>query len=405
MQTIDQMLLPHVGWLAFEAGDDVATFLRQGWFEAPEQAMLWLYGRPGDTVLDIGAHVGLFSAIAQQAVMPGGRVIAVEPSATTAELLRRNTGGQTTVLEAAVGQITGRQVLHSEGSGKSAYNTLGGDAADGVEVDVVTIDQLMTDQGVARADFVKLDVEGAELAAWRGAKQAIEQQRLGVVMIEFTEPNLKRAGTSSRELFAAVNDSGYTLCRFDTDALQLVAAAFDQPIWYDNLFATADVDAANARLRDAPDDRRRIAADVLARGAAGSVSREVLSLQRRVADLEHERDETVAALEKVRGDLNTQIELRDRSYEAHQRTRDELIQTQTWLRTTTQSLRNTEAQSAERIAALEEKLQQTREKLQQRERQLLELCTSRYEQLAWRVGLRKKPDWVDPFLAEHQPTS
>ena len=405
MDAIDQMLLPHVGWLAFEPGDDVATFLRQGWFEAAEQAMLWLYGRPGDTVLDIGAHVGLFSAIAQQVVMPGGRVIAVEPASRTAELLRRNTGGQVTVIEAAVGETRGRQMLHSGGSGRSAYNTLSGGAGEGdVEVDVITIDQMLEEQGIEHAAFVKLDVEGMELAAWHGASLSVEQRRLAVVMIEFTEPNLQRAGTSSQTLFEAITASGYTLCKFDVASRRLVPTTFAEPIWYDNLFAAADVDAVNARLSQASDDRLRIANDVLARGAAGEISREVPSLRRQVTDLEAEKVRAAAALERVHNELQVQIGLRDQAYDANRRVREELTQTQNWLKTTTQALRKLEERTAERITSLEQQLQETRAKLQQREQQLLMLCTLPYHQLPWRIGLRKKPDWVDALLAEKRQT-
>lgn len=396
MDTIDEMLLPHVGWLAFEPGDEVATFLRQGWFEFAEQALLWLYGRPGDVVLDLGAHVGLFSATARQVVLPGGRIIAVEPAAATAHLLGRNTGGEVTIIQAAIGETTGRLTLHQAGSGRSAYNTLSGpvsqeDVRD-VEVEVITLDQLLEQQGIDRADFVKLDVEGAELAAWRGAKQALDQRRLAVVMIEFTEPNLQRAGTSSEALFKAILDSGYAPCRFDPDSGQLVPTQFTEPIWYDNLFAVADLAAANARLNDASADRRRIAADIVARGQVGQAVREIPVLRERITELENIRDSAHAALEKVRHDLQEQIGLRDQSYAAHAKTAETLHQTQTWLKTTTQ-----------RAEQAEERLRAAQTLLAQREQQLLVFCTSSYEQFSWRIGLRKKPDWVDAFVAAHQP--
>ncbi len=400
MDTIDEMLLPHVGWLRFEAGDEVATFLRQGWFEAAEQAMLWLYGRPGDIVLDIGAHVGLFSALARRVVLPGGRILAIEPAVTTAQLLRQNTEGEATILQAAIGQQVGRMVLQSAGSGRSAYNTLGSERSDnGTEVDVITLDQLLQDHGIERADFVKLDVEGAELAVWRGAQQAIEQRRLEVVMIEFTDPNLVRAGTSSEELFRTVSDSGYRLYRFDIDTQQLVPAQFTEPIWYENLFATTNIDAVNARLRDAPEDRRRIAADILARGRAGLVARDAPAIEQRIEVLKQERDALHTALEKVRHDLQEQIALRDQSYAAHEKTAGELRQTQNWLKTTTQRAEQAEAH----ITQLRQELHEAHARITQLEQQLLEFCTSNYVQFAWRIGLRRKPEWVDAFIAAHQP--
>ena len=43
------------GW-RIERGDDVGRYLREGWFEFAEQALWWLYLRPGDSVIDWGAR-------------------------------------------------------------------------------------------------------------------------------------------------------------------------------------------------------------------------------------------------------------------------------------------------------------------------------------------------------------
>src|SRR5690606_33641407 len=126
-------------------------------------------------------------------------------------------------------------------------------------------------------------------------------------------------------------------------------------IWYDYLFAVADLAAANARLSDAPEDRRRIAADIIARGQAGQAAREAPVLRQRISELENIRDSTYAVLEKVRHDLQEQIALRDQSYAAHAKTAESLHQTQTWLRSTTQ------------------RAEQAEERLRQREHQLLSL--------------------------------
>lgn len=60
-----ELYVPHAGWFRHEPDDEVARFLSEGWFEYKEQAFLWLYLRPGDTFLDGGAHVGLYSVVAR----------------------------------------------------------------------------------------------------------------------------------------------------------------------------------------------------------------------------------------------------------------------------------------------------------------------------------------------------
>src|SRR5690606_23171564 len=125
---------------------------------------------------------------------------------------------------------TGTMRLHQSGAGRSAYNTLSGsDDAPGVDVRVLTLDELLDEQQVERAAFLKIDVEGLELNVWRGAQRSIERGALPLVMIEFTEENLQRAGHSTLELARAVEEAGYMLCRFDVQSLQLAPARVEGP--------------------------------------------------------------------------------------------------------------------------------------------------------------------------------
>jgi chromosome segregation ATPase len=69
-------------------------------------------------------------------------------------------------------------------------------------------------------------------------------------------------------LFAQVQDLGYTLTELSPDALELVPFVPDGPIWFRNLFACRDLEAANARLRTASEANRAIARDILDRARA-----------------------------------------------------------------------------------------------------------------------------------------
>ena len=127
MTSNDETHVPHIGWLAHEREDDVGRYLREGWFEFAEQAFWWLYLRPGDSVIDCGAHVGLFSLLASQAVGEYGRVIALEPNPATAELLRKNVDAlgvrNVEVVEAAAASKPGSLTLHAGAGKRSAYSS------------------------------------------------------------------------------------------------------------------------------------------------------------------------------------------------------------------------------------------------------------------------------------------
>ena len=137
--------------------------------------------RPGDTVWDVGANVGLFSFAAAVAAGPGGRVLAVEPDTELARLLRRSEaggGGAPTgrapveVLPAAVSDDLSVARFHVARRNRATSHLAGfGTAmAGGVRsthlVPTVTLDWLAA--RFPAPDVLKIDVEGAELAVLSG---------------------------------------------------------------------------------------------------------------------------------------------------------------------------------------------------------------------------------------------
>jgi FkbM family methyltransferase len=169
------LVLPSAGWL---------HRYRSGWIEwdtigAPSPAMLerdtvdvFLHDytpRPGDAVVDVGAGVGEEVRTFSRLVGPNGTVLAVEAHPRAAELLRRNVRrwGVTnvTVVEAAVTARPGTLRLSDDGA--SVGNRLVREG--GVEVPATTLDGLLEEAGLARVDFLKMNIEGAEAAALRSS--------------------------------------------------------------------------------------------------------------------------------------------------------------------------------------------------------------------------------------------
>ncbi len=126
---------------------------------------------------DIGANIGYFTLLLARR---SNHVLAVEASPEMAARLRRNVGlndVSVTVVEVAVAGSAGRVrfELSSEG-GMSRVAGLGGVAeapiVGNVQVDATTLDGLLEAYG--RPDFVKIDIEGAELAALESATRFLE---------------------------------------------------------------------------------------------------------------------------------------------------------------------------------------------------------------------------------------
>ena len=138
--------------------------------------------RPGDTVWDIGANMGLFSFAAAVAAGPAGHVLAVEPDTDLAGLLRRSAAGApghaaVDVLPAAVSDELSVARFHIAQRNRATSHLAGfGTAmAGGVRstqlVPTVTLDWLAA--RFPAPDVIKIDVEGAELAVLAGGTEVL----------------------------------------------------------------------------------------------------------------------------------------------------------------------------------------------------------------------------------------
>ena len=157
--------------------------------------------RPGDTCVDVGAHVGLYAltlADRLRALGGRGRVHAFEAAPENAALLRRNVAanglaGLVDVVEAAVTDRVGSASL-VRGFNSGMHSTLPTPAATGV-VDTVratTLDAALPEPGTGAGLVVKIDVEGAEGAVLRGAERLLGSAAEVVLLVEYF-PDLTRA--------------------------------------------------------------------------------------------------------------------------------------------------------------------------------------------------------------------
>lgn len=273
-QSDEEVFLPHCGWLRFPPRDNIARFVREGWCDYVELSFLWRLLRPGDCFLDFGTHAGLYSLLAMRATDPAGRLIAVEPSPRVLDYFEANLAddtkaGRVTLHRAAIGASPGVARFEFGADNRTAFDHLlpAGDAGSSrtTEVQLTTIDAILAGWPESPVACAKLDVEGAEVAALAGASATASRVRCW--LIEFTELNLRRFGSSTRDLFQAAGQAGLRLYRWDTSE-GLIEAREQGPIWYENLIATADPEWVHDRLRSAPPDRLRVAAEIFARGRA-----------------------------------------------------------------------------------------------------------------------------------------
>ena len=150
---------------------------------------------PGSVCVDVGAAAGLYTAALSRLAGPSGRVHSVEPLAFAHPVWTRvlGTGGARNVqrhvlalgaepgrgvMSVPVGRyglVTGRSFLADGCRGLGSNAEFAGQVT--VSVPVATLDGLGLSLGLDRLDFIKIDVEGAELSVLHGAEQVIEAFR------------------------------------------------------------------------------------------------------------------------------------------------------------------------------------------------------------------------------------
>jgi FkbM family methyltransferase len=151
--------------------------------------------RPGQTVWDIGANIGLFSFAAAAMAGAEGRVFAFEPDLHMADLLRRSAAMQppplarTDVLAVAIGKENGVRKLNiaARARASNALAEYGGTQMGGVIethlVPAVSLDWMLTQ--MRPPDVIKIDVEGAEVEVLQGARTLLADIR-PVIVCEVT---------------------------------------------------------------------------------------------------------------------------------------------------------------------------------------------------------------------------
>jgi len=164
--------------------------LAQGGYETFELALISRLSRGAETVFDIGANIGWYSLhVAQQE--PQARIYAFEPVPTTherllANLARNAAGGRVTPVSDGLTDSPGAFdmfVPATSGSPAASLNELHpGEGSRRIACRFTTLDEFVAANGVERLDFLKCDVEGAELRVLKGGAQSLARFRPRVVI-------------------------------------------------------------------------------------------------------------------------------------------------------------------------------------------------------------------------------
>lgn len=190
-----------------------------GWdLDGEVQAALAAIRRRDAVLIDVGGGRGDWTAALLQA-LPAARVLLLEPSPAALDQLRTRCLARATVLPVAAGEQPGSALLQvPRWDAAIASLHVRRDSYFQAEqfqpqpVQVVTLDQVIAAFGLEVVDFVKIDVEGHELAVLRGARQSLQQGRIKALAFEFGSGNLN-ARTFFHDIWDELLPYGFDLQR------------------------------------------------------------------------------------------------------------------------------------------------------------------------------------------------
>ena len=218
------MLLPEAfHWISYE-----------GYESGP---LRWIFDNvePAFTCLDVGGHIGVFSVLMAELVGPSGSVHTFEPFPPSLDIARqtmeRNSlADRVTIVQAAVDELDGGTAELFVGEGTSEASLYGHDTRTAtITVPRITLAAYVDGAGLDRVDVIKMDIEGAEERALRGAT--------GILKRFSPKLLLEVHGRKSVGSLEVLGAHGYHITTFHGDPVS--AATFPDSIM--QVVATRDV--------------------------------------------------------------------------------------------------------------------------------------------------------------------
>jgi FkbM family methyltransferase len=206
-----------------------------------EFAMIQKFLAPAKEAFDLGANLGVWTVLMSKA-NPRARVHSFEPNPATWSLLEKNINWNKCLnvsLNRAAVSDTARQLAFQVPARASIFGRVV-PAEKGVDeegrfsnsnmflVPAVRLSEYCATHLIEEIDFLKIDVEGHELAALKGLSHLFSQRRVKAIYIETIKENHDRMGTRLSELLEFIHDCGYDFYSLSKSGDPAAAVAIDQ---------------------------------------------------------------------------------------------------------------------------------------------------------------------------------
>ncbi|MDQ1253737.1 MAG: hypothetical protein QG646_2926 [Euryarchaeota archaeon] len=199
--------------------------------------------KKGNIVFDVGANMGSFTILFSHLVGSQGKVHVFEPVPPTFEKLAKNIArahksDRVVLNRCAISDHSGTTSIrlpasdHTEASLKE--HTMASWALKTVvsyDCELETLDRYVSLRNISKVDFVKIDVEGAEMLVLIGMQTILKGSTPPILMLEIFVPWIRDFGFTVDDIFSFLDNAGYqiyfiganklTICRDSTDIQKL----------------------------------------------------------------------------------------------------------------------------------------------------------------------------------------
>lgn len=202
--------------------------------DARERRLIAATLRPGMTVIDVGANIGIYSRFFAERVGPSGHVVAVEPDAENYRRLQATVADNSSVraVHAAASDESGTCVLFISDALNVDHHTYdSGEGRRTISVPAVRIDDLI--QPGRPVHLLKMDIQGAEAIALKGAQRVLAENPNIALLFEYAPHAIRSSGHDPERMLEDLSIQGFELTVLGAQDLAALAGPDD----YCNIWA------------------------------------------------------------------------------------------------------------------------------------------------------------------------
>jgi len=208
---------------------ELHTYRRKGMNVEPWVNVAQSIIAKGDTVFDVGAHIGRHTIHFSYLCGDGGVVYAFEPESDNYEMLRgnitRNNISNCIILPLALSNKRSNTMLHLNPNSTEGHSiianghTWSAGQHEHIKVRCETLDAVCRDNNIDRIRLLKIDVEGAHFLVLQGTTRMLSNGGIDVVICEAGSNTQHISGRTDRDLLALMGNFGYSPFIFIGDDL------------------------------------------------------------------------------------------------------------------------------------------------------------------------------------------